>query len=54
MVVNGESRIEILKGDMDSLKIAKADNEKRDRELLWKIGVLKVREIEEQSKKVRA
>lgn len=46
-------KIDSLEKELESLKKAKADSEKRVRELERKIGVLEVKETEEKSKRVR-
>ncbi|PON90690.1 Peroxisomal and mitochondrial division factor [Trema orientale] len=48
------ARIEGLESEVESLRAAKAEGEKRVRELERKIGVLEVKEIEERSKRIRA
>ncbi|PON69449.1 Peroxisomal and mitochondrial division factor [Parasponia andersonii] len=48
------ARIESLESEVESLRAAKAEGEKRVRELERKIGVLEVKEIEERSKRIRA
>lgn len=46
-------KIDSLEKELESLKKAKADSEKRVRELERKIGVLEVKETEEKSKRIR-
>lgn len=46
-------KIDSLEKELESLKKAKADSEKRVRELERKLGVLEVKETEEKSKRVR-
>lgn len=46
-------KIDTLEKELESLKKAKADSEKRVRELERKIGVLEVKETEEKSKRIR-